>query len=65
MYIYSSVYMLIPNSSKLCCKSGPIRGKILLTWKVVFQKSHLQVSTQSSVLAWRIPGMGSHRIGHD
>ena len=57
--------MLIPNSSKLCCKSGPIRGKILLTWKVVFQKSHLQVSTQSSVLAWRMPGMGSHRIGHD
>ena len=23
------------------------------------------MATHSSVLAWRIPGMGSHRIGHD
>ena len=23
------------------------------------------MATHSSVLAWRIPGMGSHRVGHD
>ena len=23
------------------------------------------MTTHSSVLAWRIPGMGSHRVGHD
>ena len=25
----------------------------------------LEMATHSSVLAWRIPGMGSHRVGHD
>ena len=24
-----------------------------------------EMETHSSVLAWRIPGMGSHRVGHD
>ena len=24
-----------------------------------------EMATHSSVLAWRIPGMGLHRIGHD
>ena len=24
-----------------------------------------EMATHSSVLAWRIPGMGSHRVGHD
>ena len=23
------------------------------------------MATHSSALAWRIPGMGSHRVGHD
>ena len=23
------------------------------------------MATHSSVLAWRIPGMGEHRVGHD
>ena len=23
------------------------------------------MTTHSGVLAWRIPGMGSHRVGHD
>ena len=57
--------MLIPNSSKLCFKSGLMRCKILLTWKEAFQKSRLQVSnaektekamaTHSSTLAWKLP----------
>ena len=24
-----------------------------------------EMATHSSVLSWRIPGMGSHRVGHD
>ena len=32
----------------------------VLSWK--FPK---ETATHSSVLAWRIPGMGSHRVGHD
>ena len=57
--------MLVPNSSKMCFKSGPMRCKILLTWKEAFQKSHLQVSSAEktekamaphfSTLAWKIP----------
>ena len=30
-----------------------------------FHTLEKETATHSSVLAWRIPGMGSHRVGHD
>ena len=30
-----------------------------------FHALEKEMATHSSVLAWRIPGMGSHRVGHD
>ena len=30
-----------------------------------FHALEKEMATYSSVLAWRIPGMGSHRVGHD
>ena len=38
------------------------------TWvRSLSQEDHLEeeMATHSSVLAWRIPGMGLHRVGHD
>ena len=29
-----------------------------------FHALEKEMATHSSVLAWRIPGMGSHRVGH-
>ena len=39
--------------------------------KKIFKNAYFEISAQeemathSSVLAWRIPGMGLHRVGHD
>ena len=30
-----------------------------------FHALEKEMATHSSVLAWRIPGMGSHRVGHN
>ena len=30
-----------------------------------FDALEKEMATHSSVLAWRIPGMGLHRVGHD
>ena len=30
-----------------------------------FHALEKEMATHSSVLAWRIPGMGSHRVGYD
>ena len=30
-----------------------------------FHALEKEMAIHSSVLAWRIPGMGSHRVGHD
>ena len=35
------------------------------TFTFNFYALEKEVATHSSVLAWRIPGMGSHRVGHD
>ena len=35
------------------------------TFTFHFHSLEKEMATHSSVLAWRIPGMGSHRIGHD
>ena len=32
---------------------------------VHFHALEKEMATHSNVLAWRIPGMGSHRVGHD
>ena len=36
-----------------------------LSFTFDFHALEKQMATHSSVLAWRIPGMGSHRVGHD
>ena len=35
------------------------------TFTFHFYALEKKMATHSSVLAWRIPGMGSHRVGHD
>ena len=35
------------------------------TFTFHFYALEREMATHSSVLAWRIPGMGSHRVGHD
>ena len=35
------------------------------TFPFHFHAMEKETATHSSVLAWRIPGMGSHRVGHD
>ena len=35
------------------------------TFTFHFYALEKEMATHSSVLAWRIPGVGSHRIGHD
>ena len=35
------------------------------TFTFHFSALEKEMATHSSVLAWRIPGMGSHRVGHD
>ena len=35
------------------------------TFTFHFYTLEKEMATHSSVLAWRIPGMGSHRVGHD
>ena len=35
------------------------------TFTFHFYASEKEMATHSSVLAWRIPGMGSHRVRHD
>ena len=35
------------------------------TFTFHFHALEKEMATHSSVLAWRIPGMGSHRVGHD
>ena len=35
------------------------------TFTFHFNALEKEMATHSSVLAWRIPGMGSHRVGHD
>ena len=35
------------------------------TFTFHFYALEKEMATHSSVLAWRIPGMGSHRFGHD
>ena len=37
-------------------------GRYLMITSLSLEK---EMATHSSVLAWRIPGMGSHRVGHD
>ena len=53
---------------------GVARGRTRLsdfTFTFHFHASEKEMATHSSVLAWRIPGMGelpsmgSHRVGHD
>ena len=74
---------LLPPSSLLCITlwtslSGPDCGAHIRKWLLASFLSPLlippQMATHSSVLAWRIPGMGepsglpsmgSHRVGHD
>ena len=36
-----------------------------LTFSFHFPALEKEMATHSSVLAWRIPGTGSHRVGHD
>ena len=35
------------------------------TFTFHFHALEKEMATHSSVLAWRIPGTGSHRVGHD
>ena len=51
-----------------------MNGHIALFVRIVFSQTEKEIATHSSVLAWRIPGMGepgglpsigSHRVGHD
>ena len=35
------------------------------TFTVHFDALEKEMATHSSILAWRIPGMGSQRVGHD
>ena len=35
------------------------------TFTFHFYALEKETATHPSVLAWRIPGMGSHRVGHD
>ena len=35
------------------------------TFTFNFHALEKEMTTHSTVLAWRIPGMGSHRVGHD
>ena len=35
------------------------------TFTFHFHALEKEMATHSSVLAWRIPGIGSHRVGHD
>ena len=35
------------------------------TFTFHFHALEKELATHSSVLAWRIPGTGSHRVGHD
>ena len=37
----------------------------VLTFTFHFHALEKEMATHSSVLAWRIPGMGSHRVRHD
>ena len=39
-------------------------GWCLFLW-IIAHLLEKETATHSSVLAWRIPGMGSHRVGHD
>ena len=39
-------------------------GDIKKRWQE-YTEEEKEMATHSSVLAWRIPGMGSHRVGHD
>ena len=36
-----------------------------MTERLHFHALEKEMATHSSVLAWRIPGMGLHRVGHD
>ena len=49
---------------------GVVKSQIGLSDFTFFFTFHFnalekEMATHSSVLAWRIPGMGSHRVGHD
>ena len=71
---------MAPHSSTLAWKAavhGVAEGRTGLsnfTFTFHFPALEKEMATQSSVLAWRIPGtgvpdglpsMGSHRVGHD
>ena len=47
--------------------NGYLSGRLLsdFTFTFHFYALEREMATHSSVLAWRIPGMGSHRVGHD
>ena len=53
--IHSFLYFVAPEQTWLSD----------FTFTFHFHALEKEMATRSSVLAWRIPGMGSHRVGHD
>ena len=50
------------KSGEACCMVDVIYIQAVENWVALLEK---ETATHSSVLAWRIPGMGLHRVGHD
>ena len=75
----ASLKAMAPHSSTLAWKNPMDRGacrqsmglrRVRHDWATslslfTFMHGRRKWQTHSSVLAWRIPGMGSHRVGHD
>ena len=55
------------NSSQWCYYKVMLTGYLANSYHLFNEKNakFQEMATHSSVLAWRIPGMGSHRVGHD
>ena len=53
------------GQGSLACCSPWGRKESDTTEQLHFHALEKEMATHSSVLAWRIPGMGSHRVGHN
>ena len=66
--VNSDVYIYFPESL-FSVLFGIYLGRELLGHRVTFTfhfyALEKEMANHSSVPAWRIPGMGSHRVGHD
>ena len=50
----------------ICLQLCSIRVRLSdFTFSFHFHALEKEMAAHSSVLAWRIPGTGSHRVGHD